>query len=88
MLKRVKTVSGMIKAFQKIGLGAMGDPEMLAANIGEAMITTAAGLLVAIPSMFAYFLLRNFLNKLLVEAEDHLTTVVDDLTRPMEEAAE
>ena len=82
------TVSGMIGAFDKIGMGGMGKPELLAANIGEAMITTAAGLLVAIPAMFAYFLLRNFLNKLLVEAEDHLTTVLEDVTRPMEEAAE
>jgi hypothetical protein len=76
------TVSGMIGAFDKIGMGGMGKPELLAANIGEAMITTAAGLLVAIPAMFAYFLLRNFLNKLLVEAEDHLTTVVEDLSAP------
>jgi len=52
------TVSGMIKAFQKIGLGAMGDPEMLAANIGEAMITTAYGLIVGIPAMFFYFHLK------------------------------
>ncbi len=71
------TVSGMIGAFDKIGMGGMGKPELLAANIGEAMITTAAGLLVAIPSMFAYFLLRNNLNKLLVEAEDKLTTALD-----------
>ncbi len=49
------TVTGMIGAFNKIGLGSMGDPEKLASNIGEAMITTAAGLLVAIPTMFAYF---------------------------------
>lgn len=82
------TVSGMIGAFDKIGMGGMGKPELLAANIGEAMITTAAGLLVAIPAMFAYFLLRNFLNKLMVEAEDHLTSVLDDLTRPLEEAPE
>lgn len=82
------TVSGMIKAFDKIGMGGMGKPELLAANIGEAMITTAAGLLVAIPSMFAYFLYRNYMNKLLVEAEDHLTVVVEDLTHAQEEAAE
>lgn len=82
------TVSGMIGAFDKIGMGGMGKPELLAANIGEAMITTATGLLVAIPSMFAYFLLRNYLNKLLTEAEDHLTAVVEDLVRePEEEAA-
>lgn len=49
------TVTGMIGAFNKIGLGGMGDPEKLASDIGEAMITTAAGLMVAIPAMFAYF---------------------------------
>jgi biopolymer transport protein ExbB len=52
------TVSGMIKAFQKIGLGGMGDPEKLAADIGEAMITTAFGLLVGIPAMFFYFYIK------------------------------
>lgn len=82
------TVSGMIGAFDKIGMGGMGKPELLAANIGEAMITTATGLLVAIPAMFAYFLFRNFLNKLLMEAEDHLTVIVDDLTNPGAESAE
>ena len=49
------TVTGMIGAFNKIGLGGMGDPEKLAADIGEAMITTASGLMVAIPAIFAYF---------------------------------
>lgn len=49
------TVTGMIGAFNKIGMGQMGSPEKLASNIGEAMITTAAGLIVAIPTMFAYF---------------------------------
>ncbi len=53
------TVSGMIKAFQKIGLGAMGDPEKLAGDIGEAMITTAFGLIVGIPFMFFYFYLKS-----------------------------
>ncbi len=52
------TVSGMIKAFQKIGLGGMGDPEKLANDIGEAMITTAFGLIVGIPAMFFYFSLK------------------------------
>jgi biopolymer transport protein ExbB len=53
------TVSGMIKAFQKIGLGGMGKPEQLAANIGEAMITTAYGLIVGIPAMMFYFYLKS-----------------------------
>lgn len=55
MLGLLGTVSGMIKAFQKIGLGGMGDAEKLAADIGEAMITTATGLIIGIPTMFFYF---------------------------------
>jgi biopolymer transport protein ExbB len=55
MLGLLGTVTGMIGAFDKIGLGAMGSPEKLAGDIGEAMITTAAGLIIAIPAMFAYF---------------------------------
>lgn len=88
MMGLLGTVSGMIGAFDKIGMGGMGKPELLAANIGEAMITTAAGLIVAIPAMFAYFLFRNFLNKLLTEAEEHITVVLDNLTTPMAEEEE
>jgi biopolymer transport protein ExbB len=55
MLGLLGTVTGMIGAFDKIGMGAMGSPEKLAGDIGEAMITTAAGLMVAIPCMFLYF---------------------------------
>jgi biopolymer transport protein ExbB len=58
MLGLLGTVTGMIGAFNKIGMGAMGDPEKLAGDIGEAMITTAFGLIVAIPAMFAYFYLK------------------------------
>jgi biopolymer transport protein ExbB len=58
MLGLLGTVTGMIGAFNKIGLGAMGDPEKLANDIGEAMITTAFGLMVAIPAMFVYFYLK------------------------------
>ncbi len=59
MLGLLGTVTGMIGAFDKIGMGAMGSPEKLAANIGEAMITTAAGLIVAIPCMFTYFFFKS-----------------------------
>ncbi len=58
MLGLLGTVTGMIGAFDKIGMGAMGSPEKLASNIGEAMITTAAGLIVAIPAMFIYFFFK------------------------------
>ncbi len=58
MVGLLGTVSGMIKAFAKIGKGAMGKPEVLAADIGEAMVTTASGLIIGIPAMFLYFYLK------------------------------
>jgi biopolymer transport protein ExbB len=59
MLGLLGTVSGMIKAFQNIAMGGMGKPEVLANNIGEALITTAAGLIIAIPAMTFYFIYKN-----------------------------
>ena len=59
MLGLLGTVSGMIKAFQTMATGGMGKPELLAGNIGEALITTAAGLIIAIPAMIAYFIFKN-----------------------------
>ena len=59
MLGLLGTVSGMIKAFQTIAAGGMGKPELLAGNIGEALITTATGLIIAIPAMIAYFVFKN-----------------------------
>lgn len=59
MLGLLGTVSGMIKAFQTIAGGGMGKPELLAGNIGEALITTATGLIIAIPAMICYFVFKN-----------------------------
>ncbi|MEE9368627.1 MAG: MotA/TolQ/ExbB proton channel family protein [Pontiella sp.] len=59
MLGLLGTVSGMIKAFQTIAAGNMGNPERLAGDIGEALITTATGLIIAIPAMIAYFIFKN-----------------------------
>jgi biopolymer transport protein ExbB len=59
MLGLLGTVSGMIKAFQTIGAQGMGKPEALAGNIGEALMTTATGLVIAIPAMLCYYYFRN-----------------------------
>lgn len=79
MLGLLGTVSGMIGAFQKIGMGGMGKPELLASNIGEALITTAAGLIIAIPSMFAFFIFRNALSRIVRDAEAEYSAIVDGL---------
>ena len=49
LLGLLGTVTGIIRAFNAVMLGGMGDPRMLAGGISEALITTAGGLAVAIP---------------------------------------
>jgi biopolymer transport protein ExbB len=58
MVGLLGTVSGMIGAFQTIAGGGMGKPELLAGDIGEALITTATGLVIGIPALVGYFALR------------------------------
>ena len=54
LLGLLGTVIGMIKVFQTIQVAGVGQPSLLAGGISEALITTAAGLSVAIPSYFFY----------------------------------
>ena len=65
MLGLLGTVSGMIKAFNTMGTTGMGKPELLVANIGEALITTATGLGIAIPAMFFFFFFKKGFQKTL-----------------------
>lgn len=59
------TVSGMVKAFGSIAAsGGMADPAEMANNISEALITTASGLIVAIPTMLGYFFFKNKYGKI------------------------
>ncbi|MCG8541146.1 MAG: MotA/TolQ/ExbB proton channel family protein, partial [Clostridia bacterium] len=48
------TVSGMIQAFGKIAAASSVSPRLVAGGIEEALLTTAAGLIVGIPSIFSY----------------------------------
>jgi biopolymer transport protein ExbB len=79
MIGLLGTVSGMIGAFQTIGSGGMGRPELLAGDIGEALITTAAGLIIGIPAMLAYYILRNRLADQIMTTVQVATRLVDRL---------
>ena len=59
MIGLLGTVTGMIKAFEKLGTSGIGDPSGLAGAIGEVLIATASGLFVAIPAFVGYYFLRN-----------------------------
>jgi biopolymer transport protein ExbB len=48
------TITGMINAFNAIAASGTGDPKIVAAGIAEALITTATGLIIAIPSVIFY----------------------------------
>jgi len=66
------TVSGMIAAFRVIAVVGSGKPEMLADGISQALITTAAGLTVAIPALILY----NYYNKKI----DHVVNEIEKTT--------
>jgi biopolymer transport protein ExbB len=59
MIGLLGTVTGMIKAFERLGAAGIGDPSGLSAAIGEVLVATASGLIIAIPAFGAFYFLRN-----------------------------
>ena len=60
------TVQGMILTFQALASGGAGDASMLANSIGQALWTTAGGLIVSIPTITLFYSLRNKANRLIM----------------------
>ncbi len=77
MLGLLGTVQGMVGAFDKIGAGGMGKPEVLAGDIGVALLTTFYGLTIGIPAMLSFFIFRGRLNALLAMMSDTITRLLD-----------
>ena len=73
------TVVGMIQMFSGIGQHGIGDPSIVAEGIAVALINTAAGLAVAIPSLLFYRYFRGRVNDLLVEMEQEAVKLVEIL---------
>ncbi len=69
LLGLLGTVIGMVKVFAAITVHGVGNPGVLAGGISEALITTAAGLTVAIPSLIGYRYLRGRVDALVVRME-------------------
>ncbi|MFP4283438.1 MAG: MotA/TolQ/ExbB proton channel family protein [Opitutales bacterium] len=86
MVGLLGTVSGMIGAFQTISLGGMGKPELLAGDIGEALITTATGLVIGIPAMIGYFFYRNRLTARMLEVGREGGALLDEVETPAHQA--
>lgn len=77
MMGLLGTVVGMIQAFQVIADDPNPDPSQLASGIYQALITTAMGLVVAIPVLSFYFFFRNRLNRLFSEAQLVIEEMLD-----------
>lgn len=71
------TVLGMIKSFKAIALQGAGDPNVVANGISEALVTTAAGLLIAIPAIIAYHTFNRKVNKIMLEIEKTSTALIN-----------
>jgi biopolymer transport protein ExbB len=64
------TVFGMMGAFEKLGASGVGDPSALSAEIGEVLVATATGLLLAIPAFVLYYVLRNRITVILHDVQE------------------
>jgi biopolymer transport protein ExbB len=70
----------MIKAFESIAASGLGDPQVVAGGISQSLITTAAGLTVAIPTVFAQYLFIHWINSFVLEMQESSIRFLDGLT--------
>ncbi len=72
LLGLLGTVFGMIRVFRTMALGGMGQAEALSGGISEALVTTATGLLIAIPTFVAHSYLSHKTEDLVVDIEERV----------------
>ena len=81
MLGLLGTVTGMIRAFTNISKYGAGDAAVVADGIAEALLTTAAGLMIAIPVIVVYNYLNRRLEKMENEIDDMVTNIINIFRR-------
>jgi len=79
------TVTGMIQVFEALSVEGLSNPEILSSGISQALITTAFGLSIAIPSLAAYWYFRSKLSFIVSQLENLATELVYQLTEKKEE---
>lgn len=77
LLGLLGTVIGMIKVFTAITAQGIGDPAVLAGGISEALITTASGLSIAIPSLMFHRFFRGRVDELVIDMEKEALKMVE-----------
>jgi biopolymer transport protein ExbB len=81
MLGLLGTVVGMIKAFNVISQSGTGNPGLVASGISEALVTTAAGLIVGIPALAAYHYFRAKIDRYVYEMEHISLEIIEGVSR-------
>ena len=84
LLGLLGTVIGMIKVFAAITNEGVGNPTVLAGGISEALITTAVGLSVAIPTLMFYRYFRGKVERLVVTMEQEVLKLLEAIHREKE----
>jgi len=77
LLGLLGTVIGMIKVFAQIQMAGVGDPGALAGGISEALITTAAGLTIAIPALIFHRLFCRRVDEMVVGMEQEAVKLIE-----------
>ncbi len=78
------TVTGMIQVFEALSLEGLTNPSVLSAGISQALLTTAFGLTIAIPSLAAYWYFRSKLYSMVAQLEN----ITNDLIYLLEKGIE
>lgn len=77
LLGLLGTVDGIIRVFSDLAIGGMGDPAILSNGISEALICTASGLTVAIPSLFFHRYFERLVDDHVVHMEENALRLID-----------
>ncbi len=86
LLGLLGTVVGMIKVFSAIMVHGVGDPGILAGGISEALLTTAAGLTVAIPSLIFHRYFERLVDEYVLNMEEEALKLIDVMSGEREES--
>ena len=81
LLGLLGTVLGMIRVFATISIAGLSNPETLSSGISEAMITTAAGLIIGIPALVAHNWLSGRADRIIFRLEFYASKVLDTLRK-------
>ncbi|MCD6115536.1 MotA/TolQ/ExbB proton channel family protein [bacterium] len=79
------TVLGMIKVFNVVSQQGLGQTQALSGGISEALVTTVAGLTIAIPALIAYNYFDHKVDDLVLEIEKYSSRVVDKIVKKNKE---